>query len=209
MAIVDLLFPAARGSMIGTLRLDVLIQESVEFPSIVTEYAVEDDGKPISDGILPQAQKISISGGVSGTSAVLFGGALSGGGQTGKSRLIDAMSTLQAIYAKRVPVTVVTGTSVYKDLGMSSCKVSRGAGGKGGNWLDIQCEFIHIRKVKLQTAAIPADPVAHGGATRQSAGKIQPTEPTPAQEGMADSWAYSATGFNDPKPGASRPFHDG
>ncbi|MDB5849788.1 MAG: hypothetical protein JWP29_3540 [Rhodoferax sp.] len=181
MAFLDMIFGInPTGTMIAALRLDTLSREVIELPSVATEYPVE-DGSPISDAILPGAPKLSIEGGVSAASATVLGGALTGGTPAGKTKLLDAIAALQQVYAEHTPITIVTGLGVYPNMAMSSCRLTRSSAGPGGKWLDVQAEFIQIRKVVLKTTDVPADKVAaKTGATKAPAGKATATDPAAA-----------------------------
>lgn len=189
MAFIDMIFginPA--GSQIAALRLDVLVREELDFPSVATEYPVE-DGSPISDAILPGAPKISITGAVSAASATVLGGLLTGGVPAGKAKLLGAIDALQSVYTQHNPITVVTGLGVYSGMAMTTCKLTRSNGPQGGSWMDIQAEFTHIRKVVLKTAAVPASSDGKGktGATKAAAGKAAETAPSVPIESKASS----------------------
>ncbi len=190
MPYVDMIFGInSGGSQIAALRLDVLVREDLDFPSVATEYPVE-DGSPISDAILPGAPKLSINGSVSASSATILGGLLTGGVPPGKAKLLSAIDALRTVYVQHTPITVVTGLGVYPELAMSGCKLTRSNGQNGGSWLDIQADFVAIRKVVLKTTEVPADKVADGakgkaGATKAAAGKDgaakEPTAPVEAK----------------------------
>lgn len=186
MPFIDMIFGInPQGSQIAALRLDVLVREEIEFPSVATEYPVE-DGSPISDAILPGAPKISISGGVSAASATVLGGLLTGGLPAGKAKLLDAIDALRSVYTLHTPITVVTGLGIYDGMAMTSCKLTRSNGPQGGSWMDIQADLTSIRKVVLKTAPVPADSASgKAGATKAAAGKDatakEPTAPTEAK----------------------------
>lgn len=173
------------GTEIAALRLDILVREEIEFPSVATEYPVE-EGSPVSDAIMPGAPKLSISGAISATSATVLGGLASGGAAGGPWKLQDAFAAVRQVYAEHTPITVVTGLGVYVDMAMTSCRLTRSNGPMGGGWMDIEAEFTSIRKVALKTAAVPADaPDAQStkgkaGATKAPAGKASGKEPTPS-----------------------------
>jgi hypothetical protein len=178
MAFLDMIYPTnPQGTQIAALRLDILVREEIEFPSIATEYPVE-EGSPVSDAILPGAPKLSISGAISATSSVVLG-AQPNPGEAGSSKLLDAFGAVRQVYVEHTPITVVTGLGVYNDMAMTSCKLTRTNGPNGGRWMDIQAEFTNIRKVSLKTADVPAEDKGKGGATKANAGKAAGTEPKP------------------------------
>ena len=181
MSFVSLVFSLGTArSSIGAITLDALLDESTELNSRATEYAVE-EGAPISDHIVQESERLSLSGWVTAADTELFGAG-------GRSKLITAKDALRAMHAERVATTVVTGLDTYPDMVMETCKVSRD--GKG-EFLHLACEFKRIRKATLRTAEIPPDKVSasasggrakgKAGATKTKAGKVSGTEPT-AQE---------------------------
>jgi hypothetical protein len=178
---VDMIFGInTAGTQIAALRLDALVDETLEFPSIVTEYPVENNS-PMSDGILPGAPRLSIRGVVSSSSASIFGGLLDGGIPFGKTKLLDAIEAIKRVHSEHIPVTIVTGLGVYTDMGMSACRLGRHNSEMGGKALTIDCEFSVIRKVSLQTTDVPADANSSAsgktGATKAAAGNAASSEP--------------------------------
>ena len=175
-----------RRTKMGTLVLDVLTSEEIEFPSEVTQYPVE-DGTTISDHVTQGPERVRISGLMSTADVVAFAYFRDGGGQ-GATKLVEAVDMLREMHKARALVSVSTGQMLYTDLGIAGMTARRSAGGDGGNWLEVQAEFVKVRKVKLKQAEAPASGKAgDGGAkgrtgkTKAKAGKTAASKPaTPA-----------------------------
>lgn len=179
MSFVSLVFDSGVAkTSIGAITLDALLDESTELNSTATKYVVE-DGAPISDHVMEESESLALSGWVTAADTELFGAG-------GRSKLITAKDALRAIHKSRQPITVVTGMDTYTDMVMERCKIGRD--GKG-EFFEIQCQLVKIRKATLRTADIPRDRVSASGnvkgkvgATKTKAGKASPTEPTPRQK---------------------------
>ena len=152
MALADLLYGVPSQTSIGTLQLDVLLEERISLPSVATEYPVE-TGISITDDIIPQSRKLSISGTIETGSVAIFGGLT--GAVLGKSKLQDAVQILDALYQARTPITIVTGLKVYQNYAMTACEISR-AGGGSAMFMSIRADFIQINTVSTQTTTIAA-----------------------------------------------------
>ncbi len=169
-----------RRSSLGVLTLDVLLTEKIRLPGTVTRYPVE-DGTETSDHIGCGSRQLHISGSVSHSAMLEFG-------LRGVTRLMDAVEALEHMHEQRQPITVVTGLGVYEDMGIESLEITRAAGEKGGNWIDIDAELVRIERVSLKQADIPpgqAAPDAQGkaGQTGQRAGQSPSQNPaTPQQD---------------------------
>lgn len=197
MALADLLYSAPSQSAIGAMTLDVLLEEKVSLPSLATEYPVETGGT-ITDDVIPQSRRLSISGSIATGSTMMFS-ALLGGTPTGKGKLQDAKAVLESIWDARTPITIVTGLDVYSDFAMTECEMTR-TGDGAATWLDIRASFIEIRTVSTQTTTVAADPVTQQkvSPSKVKAGNVTGSTPnsqtaTKAQTVQANSSApYSS-----------------
>lgn len=182
MSIVNLLFSALVGkrTTIGVLELDALLTESTSLSSQITEYPVE-DGTVISDHIMQESERLSLSGVITGA-GTLFNIGL------GKYKLIAAKETLRELHAKRELVTIVTGLDVYTDFAIESIEIERN--NEDGERLNISAEFRKINKVTLRTEEMPPEKAndaikGKAGQTKAKAGKAQTSNPTPSQAAKA------------------------
>lgn len=190
-----------RRTKIGSLILDVLTTEEIDFSSDVTKYPTE-DGSVITDHITEGNEKIRISGMI-GTRDVAGGfGNLSGLVNTPDSsvKLVTIVEILRTMHKARQLITVSTGQMLYQDMAFTSLNAQRSSDGDGGNWLSIKAEMTKVIKVKLKTADVPAreavtEPAAgRAGATAAKAGRTTatstPTATPPLRSigiGIADS----------------------
>ncbi|WP_029046246.1 phage baseplate protein [Cupriavidus sp. amp6] len=171
MSFVSLVFDSGTAkSSIGAILLDALLNEETALSSQATSYAVE-DGAPISDHVVQESERLSLSGWITAADTVLYGAG-------GRSKLITAKEALRSIHRERLPVVVVTGLDTYTDMVMESCKISRD--GKG-EFFEVSCDFRRIRKVTLRKADVPPERVSardggkakgKAGSTKSNAGKV-------------------------------------
>lgn len=190
MALVTLNFSLtqARQTMIGSLRLDVLMEVSSEFGSTATEYPVE-NGASISDHITVMPMTISLLGIVSSATATLYG-------QAGRHRLVESENLLRDLINARQTIQVMTDLNTYPDMAFESGIVSRD---NSGDHIRIECRLKQIRKVNLQETEIPADIVAQdvrgraGGTT--NAGRTNGGAPSAEQEEQMQSDLYGLLGL--------------
>ncbi|MDP8078328.1 phage baseplate protein [Phocoenobacter skyensis] len=120
MGFINLVFSLLGGckTSIGSLTLDALLTETNNYDSTVTDYPVE-VGSPIVDHISPSAEKLSITGVVTGAGVMMFDSG-------GKYKMIAAKEVIKQIYEQQVPITVVTGMDIYPNFAMETCTVTRG-----------------------------------------------------------------------------------
>ena len=146
---------------IGTLLLDVLLTEDIEYDGEVTRYPVE-DGSEISDHIMEGSKTIKISGTTSNAEAWAFN--LS----SGKARLISVLETMETLKKERKLITVTTALARYENMGLEKLRASRSNNSpRDGNWIDVTAELRRVQTVTLRTADVPAAPPTSGrtGAT--------------------------------------------
>ncbi len=189
-----------RRTKVGSLVLDVLTTESIDFSSDVTKYPTE-DGSVITDHITEGNEKISISGMI-GTRDLAGGfGNLSGLVDTPDSsvKLVTIIEILRNMHKARELITVSTGQMLYEDMAFTSLNAQRSSDGNGGNWLTIKAEMTKVIKVKLKTADVPPKEAVSGpaagraGATAAKAGRTTPTStPTPARPRTALAYGQDA-----------------
>lgn len=145
-------------SRIGMLVLDVMTRETITFDGAVTKYPVE-DGTNISDHIALEPEQLTLAGKVSSSEMIIFGGF---GMNYDKIRLVEGLDAIQQMRNARSLITVTTGLGMYTDMGIEKFEASRTS--KNGNWLEINCTLIRVRKVSLRETEIRAAPSARGRA---------------------------------------------
>lgn len=180
MSFVSLVFGLGGAqTRIGALTLDALLVEDTELSAAVTRFAVEDGDEPVTDHIVQDAERLSLSGVVTSAGVTLFGAG-------GRSKLIAAKEALRLIHAGRLPITISTGMDVYENMGMSHAKLGRAGTTER---MTVDCEFYKIRKAMTRTADVPPERVApkakgKAGPTAAKAGKANPNG---AQKAPADA----------------------
>lgn len=168
MSFISLIFGlGGTQTTIGALTLDALLNEETELQGIVTRYAVEDGGEPVTDHIVRDVERLSLSGVVTSAGVTFFGAG-------GRSKLIAAKEALRLIHEERIPITITTGLDVYEDMGMLNARIGRSGPTEK---ITLDCEFQKVRKVTTRTADIPPAKVApkakgKAGATESKAGKV-------------------------------------
>ena len=204
-------FQSTFGNQYGNIELDAMLDESHEWSAEATSNPVE-DGAPVTDHVIEQADKLTIRGVVTdaplnASSSIL--GFIGGGSADNKTQTV--FDLLDTLIKKREVLTVYTKHKTYSDMVLTSVTIPRSA--SVGEAIEFNAEFIHIRKVATQTVDVPdgvsASPDAKaGGATgavskkasaTKAAGKKQaqtiqsPTKPaTQANKPVADKVNRSA-----------------
>ena len=187
------MFAPTQLSQLGYLHLDVMLTESLTLPSEVTRYPIEDGSEDVSDHITRGNEELSINGSIS--CATSFGMEF-GAGQ--HSKLIDAIDQLRNMHKERKPISVTTGLGTYTDMGFTGLTVSRGAGDKGGNWIDINATLRQIKRVALKQAELPPERASGAPSASGAKGKTGVTERRASKTGTSSlNPADSAAGANN------------
>ena len=161
--IFNMFFPmASRRSEIGTITLDVLLNEEIELGGNVTAYQIE-DGSEINDHITIANETLRIVGTVGAAEAFSFGTAY---------QSLDVIDALKELRNARQLITITTGLMQYTEMAIKHLRFSRSANNGEGNWMELNAEFVKIRKVYLRTAEIPPEQTT----TKKAAGKAGKTE---------------------------------
>lgn len=134
---------------IGTIEVDILIEQEHKLESDVTEHPVE-DGFPVADHVIRKPIKVSMVVGVT-LSPVTWLDRL--GKETDK--INNALTAFKQIYDNAQPITIVTPTETWENMVMTSANIPRNLDNK--NLIRIPCEFTQIRKVSVKTTDIPQD----------------------------------------------------
>lgn len=135
-------------TLMAGIKIDVLENESLTLDGKVTRYPVE-DGTEITDHIFVNSAKLDISGRISHIDGFSIGGSR-------VARLNEILDQFKLARDKRQTFEVLTGLRKYEEMAFESLKFERHNDQDGGNWLHISASMIEIRKVKLQTAEVPA-----------------------------------------------------
>ena len=170
-------------SKIGYLNLDVLVSESLNLPSDVTKYPVEDGDEDVSDHITAGNEEITINGAIASGSA--FGIEF---GLLCYSKMIDAVDQMRKMHKERKTFTVVTGLGKYEDMAFTQLTLDRNNSPTlGGQWLTINATLRKIRKVSLKQADLPPDQVGGDGDgdSTGTKGKVGATEKKAGKSGAA------------------------
>lgn len=154
------MFYQTKLAQLGVLYLDVLTTEGLTLPTDVTKYPIEDGTGDVTDHITQNNEELNIVGAVS--AATSFGMDF---GPLCYSKLIDTISQLRSMHKARQTVTVVTGLGRYTDMAFTSLAVTRQAGDKGGQWLDINAQLRKIKRVSLKQTDLPPDTSTANGKT--------------------------------------------
>ena len=166
-------FKSTFGNQYGNIELDAMLDESHEWSAEATSNPVE-EGAPVTDQVIEQADKLSIRGVVTdaplnASSSIL--GLIGGGSADNKTQSVfDLLNTL---IKKREVLTVYTKHKTYDDMVLTSVTIPRSA--SVGEAVEFRAEFIHIRKVATQTVDVPdgvsAKPEAKAGGAGGSVSK--------------------------------------
>ena len=158
-------FQSTFGNQYGNIELDAMLDESHEWSAEATSNPVE-EGAPVTDHVIEQADKLSIRGVVTdaplnASSSIL--GLIGGGSADNKTQTV--FDLLDTLIKKREVLTVYTKHKTYSDMVLTNVTIPRSAG--VGEAIEFRAEFIHIRKVATQTVDVPdgvsAKPEAKAG----------------------------------------------
>ena len=166
---------------INGIMFDALISEDREYTAQVPEYAVE-DGYSVSDNISLAAEKLNMT-------LFLSDIPLKSSGRQGTSE--EAAKELEDMYYTRKVCTVKARGQTYKNMGLTSLKLSKSLDTGGG--LEATVAFTKIQKTKSKTAEVPA---AYGksGVTAAPAGAANTSSESTSSSsdsGKRKSIAYS------------------
>ena len=195
-------FQSMFGNQYGNIELDAMLDESHEWSADVTSNPVE-DGAPVTDHVIEQADKLTIRGVVTdaplnASSSIL--GFIGGGSADNKTQTV--FDLLDTLIKKREVLTVYTKHKTYDDMVLTNVTIPRSA--SVGEAVEFRAEFIHIRKVATQTVDVPdgvsASPDAKaGGATGAVSKKASATKASGKKQAQTiQSPTQPATQANKP-----------
>lgn len=152
-------FKTLFGNTYGNIELDANLEETHEWSAEATSNPVE-EGAPVTDHVIENADKLRIRGFVSDASMdYLFSnrgmariaGIFNGKNLANRTQIV--FDSLDKLLKKREPVTVYTKHKIYKDMVLTNVTIPRVA--SVGEAIEFTAEFIHIRKVQTQTVDVP------------------------------------------------------
>lgn len=141
------------GNDYGNIELDAVLQEEHEWSAEATSNPVE-EGAPITDHVIEQADKLRVSGFVSNTPVTLSGSIASFLGLGSSApKTQEVFNLLHELLKLKQPMTVYTKYRIYDDMVMTAVNIPRSA--TNGDALEFNVEFVHIRKVATQIVDVP------------------------------------------------------
>ena len=157
---------------IDGIEFDALIDESKTYEADVPVYPVE-QGFEVSDTIILKALTLSMTLYLTNTPVTWrerHG--------SSPSRVRDVISQLEALYFKKLPVTVVTSERTYSNMAIISMELKKSI--ETGSSREIPITFQEIRVTEAATTTIP-DSYGKSGETGANAGTASVTSsPAPA-----------------------------
>jgi len=175
------------GNDFGNIEFDAVIDEEHSWSAQATSNPVE-DGAPVSDHVIEQADKLRLKCFVSDTPLTTSQNLTAGdyNQSPAGTRTQPVFELLYTIIKKRVPVTVYTKHATYPEMVLTDVSIPRAAG--TGEALEFNLDFQEIRRVKTETVDVPAGisakkeakkggasgPVAKKAEPKKAAGKKQP-----------------------------------
>lgn len=136
------------GNQFGNIELDVMLDEKHEWAADATSFPVE-EGSPITDHVIEQADKLMITGFISDTPIIASVSVTKLIGE----RTQGVFDLLNRLIKLREPITVYTKYRAYINMIMTKVDIPRTAG--QGEAIEFTAEFINIRKVATQIVGVP------------------------------------------------------
>lgn len=135
------------GNQFGNIELDLTLEESHEWSAEATVNPVE-DGAPVSDHVIEQADKIKFTGFVSDAPLTIASGSVNI-----ENRTQPVFDMLRELIKARETVTVYTKYQTYTDMVITSISIPFSPG--QGEAIQFGIEFVKIRKVSTQMVDVP------------------------------------------------------
>lgn len=154
MAEATLFFRNNRNYSVGSINIDILLSESYNFGSTITQFNIE-DGSDISDHIRKQLFNGSVTARVTNFSLnqdVLL-----------SNRAQEAYSALKKIWEDEELVDIVLIYDVFTNVGISNIGIPRSVG--MGESIEFSVTFQEVNIVKLQEVTIVANVKLNGTGT--------------------------------------------
>jgi hypothetical protein len=135
---------------IGSIELDLILDENHGFSNEVTEHNVE-DGSVLTDHIKNNLFSTGISGYVTNFTidrTVAFGDFL-------ENRVQNAFDALEELWKQRIPITIITQYKVYEDVAITEINIPNNE--TIGDALIVNLRFKEMKIVQLKTVDIEVD----------------------------------------------------
>lgn len=143
------------GNQFGNIELDAALDEAHDWTAEATSNPVE-EGAPVTDHIIDQADKLRIKGFVTDTPLVASQSVDGVVNETNdiSNRTQGVFELLRELLKAREVMTVYTKHRVYDNMALTAVNIPRSAG--DGEALEFTLDFINIRKVATQLVDVPA-----------------------------------------------------
>lgn len=138
---------AKRPGKIGSLVLEVTLQENHERKNRVTQWPIE-DGSSISDHIANEPKRLTMDG-------LITDSPLGSLERLEPARTLDAYRLLMQMWRDRDVLEVVTQLETYYNMAIEQITVPKSV--TNGQGLRFNVALVQIRKVTSQSVIIPAD----------------------------------------------------
>jgi hypothetical protein len=159
---IELLFRNNIDFSIGVVKLDLLMGETHDRTSTITDNPIE-DGAVVSDHIQNDPVNLSIEGYITNTPISLFRNLNTLINPF--DRVQDVFDSLELFWEFKTILQVVTNLKVYEDMAIESLSIPKDKNGK--NDLEFSIDFKKVTKLTRETVQIPASIV--GGGRRNKA----------------------------------------
>lgn len=165
-------FQTKFGNQYGNIELDASLDESHEWSAEATSSPVE-EGAPITDHVIDQADKLRIKGFVTDTPLTISQSVqgVVNSGQVG-NRTQSVFDLLHQLIKLKEPMTVYTKHRIYDNMVLTNITIPRVAG--VGEAIEFSAEFINIRKVSTQMVDVPKGINPKKTASKSAAIKTDP-----------------------------------
>ena len=153
--LANLFFGADSLARIGTIALDVSLNETHSTRSRVTDSPVE-GGEMVSDHVFLDPREVEIEGLVTDAPVKYLSGErarLAGGGSPSRA----ARDKLIELWTQRTPVEFQTGLDVYEDMVIVDMQIPRSA--RLGQTFRFRARLRQVKRVRSRTTKIPRDQV--------------------------------------------------
>lgn len=175
MSIINIIFNTRSDdpAKIGSIEMDVTIEEQHERSAFITENSIE-DGSTIGDHIILDPERVTIDGFITSAPVSFFGPRLG----LGFGRVISGYKQLDELWKKKEPFTLVTGYGSYKNMVIERLSMPRTK--EVGLMFRAEMKKITIIKTGLGAIGSSAPGVADRAAGLTDGGRQVPREASPA-----------------------------
>lgn len=186
-------FSPSIAGQLGNIEFDAVVNEEHEWTADATSNPVE-DGAPVSDHIIEQADRIKIRAVISDTplrTSTSADAAMAEGDITQ-----PAFDLIRRLMKARELVTVYTRFLTYENMAVTDVSIPRSSRSDGALEMDIS--LVHIRTVATETVDVPPGISAKkeakkGGKKGATAKKSEPTKPAGKKQATATTKPAAAS----------------